>query len=41
LTERENELRLRLLIAGADLNGDDHVARVQEFQPAVDVVEAP
>jgi hypothetical protein len=32
LGERENALRLRLLMSGADLIGDEHVAQVLEFE---------
>src|SRR6266704_459066 len=32
LGEREEALRLQLLLAGADLEGDEHVASVHEFE---------
>jgi hypothetical protein len=32
LSERENALRVRLLMTGADLVGDEHMAQVLEFE---------
>jgi hypothetical protein len=32
LAERESALRLQLLASGADFEGDEHVASVQEFK---------
>jgi hypothetical protein len=32
LSERENALRIRLLMTGADLVGDEHLAQVLDFE---------